>query len=155
MLASRTCPVCRTASIHVRQEVCSGRCRAARSRLRKAEARRKRDAEIRALLEAALKKLTEGPVMERRTFLAMIPGSLLAAPVAGGAQPAGTRRTKSINPRCRTSKAPPDNSRWSCTSGAQESKELERAVSVMVVNIDVAVRHDHILVCATRRLSRL
>jgi predicted nucleic acid-binding Zn ribbon protein len=47
--------------IHAGQEVCSGRCRAARSRQRKAEARRKRDAEIRALLEAALNKLKETP----------------------------------------------------------------------------------------------
>jgi predicted nucleic acid-binding Zn ribbon protein len=60
VLASRTCPVCRTAPIHARQEVCSGRCRAARSRQRKAETRRERDAEIRVLLAAALKKLQEG-----------------------------------------------------------------------------------------------
>jgi hypothetical protein len=59
VLASRLCPVCRKVRIHARQEVCSGRCRAARSRQRKAEARRERDAEIRALLEAALNKLTE------------------------------------------------------------------------------------------------
>jgi predicted nucleic acid-binding Zn ribbon protein len=45
--------------IHAGQEVCSGRCRAARSRQRKASARRERDAEIRALLEAALEKLRE------------------------------------------------------------------------------------------------
>jgi predicted nucleic acid-binding Zn ribbon protein len=61
VLASRLCPVCQKAPIHARQEVCSGRCRAARSRQRKAEAQRERDAEIRALLEAALKKLTEDP----------------------------------------------------------------------------------------------
>ena len=61
MLASRTCPVCRMALIHDRQEVCSGRCRAARSRQRKAEARRELDAEIRALLEAALEKVKEDP----------------------------------------------------------------------------------------------
>ena len=61
VLASRLCPVCLKVPIHARQEVCSGRCRAARSRQRKAEARRERDAEIRALLEAALKKLTEDP----------------------------------------------------------------------------------------------
>jgi predicted nucleic acid-binding Zn ribbon protein len=61
VLASRTCPVCRTAPIHARQEVCSGRCRAARSRQRKAEARRERDAEIRALLQAAPNKLRETP----------------------------------------------------------------------------------------------
>src|SRR2546427_7409944 len=30
------------------------------------------------------------PVMERRTFLAMIPGGLLAAPLAAEAQPAGS-----------------------------------------------------------------
>jgi predicted nucleic acid-binding Zn ribbon protein len=47
--------------IHAGQEVCSGKCRAARSWRRKAEARRERDAEIRALLEAALNKLKENP----------------------------------------------------------------------------------------------
>lgn len=57
VLASRLCPVCQRAPIHPGQEVCSGRCRAARSRQRKAEARRERDAEIRALLVAALEKL--------------------------------------------------------------------------------------------------
>ena len=61
VLASRLCPVCRKVPIHARQEVCSGRCRAAGSRLRKAEARRERDAAIRALLEAALKRLREDP----------------------------------------------------------------------------------------------
>ena len=61
MLASRACPVCRTAPIHDRQEVCSGRCRAARSRQRKAKTRRERDAEIPALLEAALNRLREDP----------------------------------------------------------------------------------------------
>ena len=60
MLASRLCPVCQKVPIHTRQEVCSARCRAARSRQRKADARRERDAEIRALLEAALEKLQEG-----------------------------------------------------------------------------------------------
>jgi predicted nucleic acid-binding Zn ribbon protein len=59
MLASPRCPVCGTAPIHAGQEVCSARCRVARSRQRKAEARRARDAEIRALLEAALEKLRE------------------------------------------------------------------------------------------------
>jgi predicted nucleic acid-binding Zn ribbon protein len=61
VVGSRTCPVCQKVPIHAGQEVCSGRCRAARSRQRKAEARRERAAEIRALLEAALKKLTEEP----------------------------------------------------------------------------------------------
>lgn len=40
--------------IHDRPEVCSGRCRAARSRQRRVEAQQERDAAIRALLEAAL-----------------------------------------------------------------------------------------------------
>jgi hypothetical protein len=57
VLASRLCPVRRKVPIHTRQEVCSGRWRATRSRKRKVEARRERDAEIRALLEAALEKL--------------------------------------------------------------------------------------------------
>ena len=61
VLASRLCPVCQKVPIHAGQEVCSGRCRAARSRQRKAEARRERDAEIRALLEAALEKLSVDP----------------------------------------------------------------------------------------------
>jgi predicted nucleic acid-binding Zn ribbon protein len=61
VLASRLCPVCRKVPIHAGQEVCSGKCRAARSRRRRAEARRERDAEIRAMLEAALNKLREGP----------------------------------------------------------------------------------------------
>jgi predicted nucleic acid-binding Zn ribbon protein len=60
LLASRLCPVCQKVPIHAGQEVCSGRCRAARSRQRKAAARRERDAEIRALLEAAVEKLREG-----------------------------------------------------------------------------------------------
>jgi hypothetical protein len=60
VLASRTCPVCRKVPIHDRQEVCSGRCRAARSRQRRVEAQREGDAAIRDLLEAALKKLQEG-----------------------------------------------------------------------------------------------
>jgi predicted nucleic acid-binding Zn ribbon protein len=61
VLASRLCPVCQKVPIHAGQEVCSGQCRAARSRQRKADARRERDAEIRALLEAALKRLGEDP----------------------------------------------------------------------------------------------
>ena len=61
VLASRLCPICQKVPIHTGQEVCSGRCRAARSRQRKAEARRERDAEIRELLEAALEKLREDP----------------------------------------------------------------------------------------------
>jgi hypothetical protein len=59
MIAGSAMPVCQKVLIHGGQEVCSGGCRAARSRQRKAEARRERDADIRALLEAALKRLTE------------------------------------------------------------------------------------------------
>ena len=61
VLASRLCPVCRKVPIHASQEVCSVRWRATRSRERKAETRRERDAEIRALLEAALEKLRTAP----------------------------------------------------------------------------------------------
>jgi hypothetical protein len=61
VLASRLCPLCQKVPIHARQEVCSGRCRAARSRQRKVEARRERDAEIPALLEAALERLRQDP----------------------------------------------------------------------------------------------
>jgi predicted nucleic acid-binding Zn ribbon protein len=61
VLASRTCPVCLKTPLTGRQEVCSGKCRVARSRQRKAEARRARDVEIRGLLEAALEKLREDP----------------------------------------------------------------------------------------------
>jgi hypothetical protein len=60
VLASRTCPVCLQVPLTGRQEVCSARCRAARSRQRRVEAQRERDAAIRDLLEAALKKLQEG-----------------------------------------------------------------------------------------------
>jgi predicted nucleic acid-binding Zn ribbon protein len=58
VLASWLCPVCLEVPIHAPQEVCSGRCRAARSRQRKAAALRERDAEIRSLLEAALTQVT-------------------------------------------------------------------------------------------------
>jgi predicted nucleic acid-binding Zn ribbon protein len=61
VLASSLCPVGQKAPIHGGRKVCSGRCRATRSRQRKAEARTERDAEIRALLEAALEKLREDP----------------------------------------------------------------------------------------------
>ena len=59
--ASLPVPGVLKAPIHARQEVCSGRCRAARSRQRKVAARRERDAEIRALLEVALEKMRGGP----------------------------------------------------------------------------------------------
>jgi len=61
VLASRLCPICQEAPLTPRQRYFSGRCRATRSRQRKAEARRERDAEIWGLLEAALEKLREDP----------------------------------------------------------------------------------------------
>ena len=61
MLASRLCPICQKVPIHGGQEVCSGKCRAARNPQGKVEARRERDAEIRAQLEAALEKLNVAP----------------------------------------------------------------------------------------------
>src|SRR4029453_12973626 len=39
-----------------------------------------------------------GPVMERRTFLAMVPGSLLAAPLAAEAQKAKVPRIGALSP---------------------------------------------------------
>jgi hypothetical protein len=45
-----------------RREACSDRCRVALSRKRRAEALAKRDRELRALLEEALRKLEEGPL---------------------------------------------------------------------------------------------
>ena len=54
--AQRLCPVCR-AQLTGRQRACSGKCRAALSRWRRAQGREARDQEIRALLEAALRKL--------------------------------------------------------------------------------------------------
>ena len=60
VIASRRCPFCRTVPLTARQKVWSARCLAARSRQRRAAAQRERDAEIRALLEAALEKLQEG-----------------------------------------------------------------------------------------------
>jgi len=49
----RQCPVCGT-TLRPRQQACSGRCRAERSRRRQAEARQARDEAVRALLLAAL-----------------------------------------------------------------------------------------------------
>jgi predicted nucleic acid-binding Zn ribbon protein len=57
VLVSRTCPVCLKTPLTSHQGVCSGRCRAARSRQRRAKARRERNAEILALLEAAAQRL--------------------------------------------------------------------------------------------------
>lgn len=59
VVGSRRCPVCQEQPIHGRQEVCSGKCRAALSRRRKAEAQRARDERVRELLNAALAALKE------------------------------------------------------------------------------------------------
>ena len=61
VLGSRRCPICLNAPLTSRQEVCSGRCWAAHSRRRNAEAPRERAAEIRAFLEMALDKLRRQP----------------------------------------------------------------------------------------------
>ncbi len=53
VLGSRRCPVCQEAPIHAGQEVCSGKCRAARSRQRKAQARTARDQALLAALDQA------------------------------------------------------------------------------------------------------
>jgi hypothetical protein len=59
LLVGSRCPVCGRVELRGRQTVCSARCRRARSRQRQDEARRARNAEIRELLEAALKKLED------------------------------------------------------------------------------------------------
>ena len=61
MVGSRPCVVCGRPRDARKREACSDRCRAALSRQRKTEARQERDAEIRALLEAALEKLRGEP----------------------------------------------------------------------------------------------
>ncbi len=53
----RHCPVCRQNPLTDKQRFCSGKCRAARSRQKKAEERADRDRELRWHLEAALRLL--------------------------------------------------------------------------------------------------
>jgi hypothetical protein len=55
--SARLCPVCRERPLRGAQTVCSPKCRAARHRQRRDAARQQRDAEVRALLEAALQLL--------------------------------------------------------------------------------------------------
>ena len=58
-----TCEACRTPTVERKgKRACSARCRAVLSRQRKDEALRRRDQEIRALLEAALTTLGKGAV---------------------------------------------------------------------------------------------
>jgi predicted nucleic acid-binding Zn ribbon protein len=60
VVGSRPCPICGTRELEGKQTVCSGKCRAERSRRRREEVLRTRDDEIRTLLATALKKLEEG-----------------------------------------------------------------------------------------------
>ena len=55
------CVVCGGPRSPRKREACSDACRTALNRRRKADAEGKRKAELRALLEAALNKLTEDP----------------------------------------------------------------------------------------------
>jgi predicted nucleic acid-binding Zn ribbon protein len=57
VVGSRPCPVCRTTPLTGRQEVCSGKCRVARSRQRQAEAAQERDRQIREYLVMAQESL--------------------------------------------------------------------------------------------------
>ncbi len=60
MIDSRHCPVCHTPLTgREAQQVCSGKCRAALSRQKKAEELTQRDRRIRELLEEALGMLEE------------------------------------------------------------------------------------------------
>ena len=61
LLVGFLCPVCGRVELRGRQTVCSAACRRERSRRRQDDARRARDAEIRGLLEAALRRLGENP----------------------------------------------------------------------------------------------
>jgi predicted nucleic acid-binding Zn ribbon protein len=60
LVGSRLCPVC-GAELRARQQACSAKCRAVRSRKKSAETRRARDKGIAALLHEALRRLDEGP----------------------------------------------------------------------------------------------
>jgi predicted nucleic acid-binding Zn ribbon protein len=56
-ISARLCPVCRQLPLKGNQTVCSGKCRIARSRQRKAEALAARDRDIERHLQAALRLL--------------------------------------------------------------------------------------------------
>ena len=57
----RRCAACGGPCPAGKLAACSDACRAALSWIRRADAQRERDAEIRALLEAGLRRLTEDP----------------------------------------------------------------------------------------------
>jgi hypothetical protein len=61
LVGSPRCPVCQRVALCGRQEVCSAACRRARSRQRQADRLAARDAELRRLLESALR------ILDRRT----------------------------------------------------------------------------------------
>jgi predicted nucleic acid-binding Zn ribbon protein len=56
----RACPVCQTVGLQGRQTVCSAACRRVRSRQKQATRLAERDAEVRRLLETALRLLDDG-----------------------------------------------------------------------------------------------
>jgi predicted nucleic acid-binding Zn ribbon protein len=89
-----SCPVCGVLLTGRKdQETCSPRCRAKRHRERQAEARAARDAEIRRLLEAALRLVDGGTAMTRRAILGLtLTLALLAALLAAEAQPGKVAR---------------------------------------------------------------
>jgi hypothetical protein len=59
LVGSPRCPVCQRVALHGLQEVCSAACRQARSRQRQADRLAARDAELRRLLESALRMLDD------------------------------------------------------------------------------------------------
>jgi predicted nucleic acid-binding Zn ribbon protein len=59
LVGSPRCPVCQRVALRGRQEVCSAACRRARSRQRQTDRRAARDAELRRLLESALRMLDD------------------------------------------------------------------------------------------------
>jgi ABC-type uncharacterized transport system substrate-binding protein len=69
---------------------CSDRCRAIRWRDRRDTAQAAQLAEVRELLEAALKQLEDSTMISRRAFLASVGGGIVTAAVAAEAQPTQT-----------------------------------------------------------------
>jgi hypothetical protein len=59
LVGSPRCPVCQRVALRGRQEVCSAACWRARSRQRQADRLAARDAELRRLLESALRMLDD------------------------------------------------------------------------------------------------
>jgi predicted nucleic acid-binding Zn ribbon protein len=57
--SSRRCPICGT-PLTGRQQCCSAKCRAAKSRRERSQAQAERDRRVQALLEAAVRVLVRG-----------------------------------------------------------------------------------------------